>query len=167
MAYYQATSVSDNRARVVCEHTLNGQEQYHCVEEPDTLDAWRSAAFLGFLFEHPSVRVVGADGKVGPYLDAALDQLCQDGWLTSYACSNRKLAYEVTNQGQGWYYFHHHHMHVSISSVTYTSGTFPGSLECLVTDCNEGAMESFLTPFNLPLRSVSGAVHRRYTPRSE
>jgi hypothetical protein len=114
------------------------------------LDTWRSAAFLGFLFESPAIRVVGADGKAGPFLDAAIDQLCQDGWLTDYACNNRRLTYEVTNGGAGWYYFHHHHMHVSINSMTYSQ---PLSMECLVTNCDERPLNDYLGQFGLAPRT--------------
>ncbi len=145
VAYYQTSNMADNRARAVCNHVSNGQEQYHCVDEPHLLDAWRNAAFLGFLFEHPSARVVGADGKVGPHLDASLDYLCQNGWLTSYACSHRKLTYEVTDQGYGWYYFHHHHMHVSFNPPSYPTST-PMSLDskCLIESCDAKAWNDFL-----------------------
>lgn len=145
VAYYQTANIPDNRARAICEHVVNGKDAYHCVAEPHLLDAWRNAAFLGFLFESKSVRVVGADGKVGPHLDAALTYLCQNGWLTTYACSNRKLTYEVTNQGHGWYYFHHHHMHVSYTPPTYTSSV-PMSLDptCLIESCDAKAWSAFL-----------------------
>ncbi|PKN43986.1 MAG: hypothetical protein CVU63_11570 [Deltaproteobacteria bacterium HGW-Deltaproteobacteria-20] len=162
VAYYQ--TLSDNLPRVICEHTINGEDQYHCVSEPTTLDTWRSAAFLGFLFEHPSVRVVGADGKAGPPISAALTKLCQDGWLTTAACnSTNKLTYEVTNGGAGWYYFHHHHMHVSFKSVTYTSltPTSASSLSCLISSCDTSALDSFLAPFGLSAPPVSQDLPRR------
>jgi hypothetical protein len=150
VAYYQTADQPDNRARPVCDHMENGQDAYHCVAEPNSLDAWRNAAFLGFVFEHPSARVVGADGKVGPHLDAALDYLCQNGWLTTYACSHRKLTYEVTNQGAGWYYFHHHHMHVSFTPPSYSS-SLPMSLapKCLIENCDAEAWNNFLKPYGL------------------
>lgn len=157
VAYYQTADMPDNRARPVCEHTLNGQEQYHCVSAPTTLDVWRAAAFLGFLFEHPALRVVGADGQAGPLLDGALDKLCQDGWLTNYACSHRKLTYEVTDQGYGWFYFHHHHMHVSLQPPAYATSLDAGS--CLVPGCKPAPLDSFLSEFGL--RGPSRSVHHR------
>lgn len=101
----------------VCEHRVNGQTQYHCVEEPSILDVWRSALFLGYLHASPQLRVIGVDGKIGPLMDAALDQLCANGWLDNVACnrSQRRITYETTDMGYGWYYFHHHHLHISIT----------------------------------------------------
>jgi len=70
---------------------------------------------------------------------------CQNGWLTSYACSHRKLTYEVTDQGYGWYYFHHHHMHVSFNPPSYSTST-PMSLDpkCLIESCDAKPWNDFL-----------------------
>ncbi|MGE0548177.1 MAG: hypothetical protein AB7R00_14020 [Kofleriaceae bacterium] len=117
IGYYQK-STADNRLRPVCPHIVNGQDQYHCVSDPTTLDVWRNAMFLGALFESPRTRVVGVDGKVGPLMLSALDTLCDNGWLSGTACTNIVLAYETTNNGQGWFQFHHHHQHLSLKNAT-------------------------------------------------
>lgn len=120
LAYYQ-TGTADNKLRPICSYTnSSGQNQYHCTSDPVYLDPWRTALFLGTIFESPRTRVVGVDGKAGPVLLTALDQLCDDGWLTQTACSNIALAYETTNTGQGWYLHHHHHAHVSLNNATFT-----------------------------------------------
>ena len=111
----------------VCEYRVNGQDQYHCVEEPSILDVWRSALFIGHLHASNQLRVIGVDGKIGPLVESAMDQLCDNGWLDNAACrGGRQLAYETTDQGRGWFYFHHHHLHVSI--------TGPGRRQSLPVD---------------------------------
>lgn len=128
LAYFQANT-ADNRLRAICTHTSNGVDQYHCMAAPTTLDVWRTAMFLGTVFESPRTRVIGVDGQVGPLLLSALDQLCSDGWLSQTACTNAVLAYETTNMGQGWYLHHHHHAHISLKS----SSTFlPEDDACFV-----------------------------------
>jgi hypothetical protein len=113
LAYYQV-GTPDNRLRPICAYTINGQNAYRCVEDPIYLDPWRTALFLGTVFESPRTRVIGVDGKAGPTLYAAIHKLCQDGWLSQTACNNMVLAYETTNTGQGWYLHHHHHAHISL-----------------------------------------------------
>jgi hypothetical protein len=121
IGYYQV-GTADNKLREICPHTSGGQDAYHCTGEPTKLDVWRTALFLGALFSSTRTRVVGVDGKAGPLLMSALQQLCDDNWLTSTACNNISLAFETTNQNQGWYYFHHHHSHLSLNqSGTLTS----------------------------------------------
>jgi len=121
IAYFQVNT-PDNRARPICIHTVGGSEAYHCTAAPHLLDPWREALFLGIMFTHPDLRVIGCDGKVGPILDMAIDKLCDDGWLPSSACtaSANKLTYEETDQGYGWYLFHHHHTHISFSGTSTT-----------------------------------------------
>jgi hypothetical protein len=115
VAYYQLTE--DNRARPVCDHTSGGSEAYHCTSEPYLLDPWRMALFYGALFETGMIRVIGADGQVGPLIEGAYAQLCDDGWIDDSVCplDTSRLAYETTDTGRGWYYFHHHHSHISFS----------------------------------------------------
>ncbi len=132
LAYYQ-TGQLNNYLRPICDHTTGGQEAYHCTAPPNGLDEWRTALFLGFLTEHPSLRVVGCDGQAGTLLEATLSQLCSDGWLLPQVCGSVPLAFEVTDQGYGWFYFHHHHMHVSFSQPSYKSA--PGAMECMVPSC--------------------------------
>jgi hypothetical protein len=117
IAYYQVGQ-RNNWLRSVCEHVQNGADQYHCVAEPAILDVYRTALFIGRLHDTPYLRVIGVDGKVGPLIRNAVAQLCGSGWLRNGACSRLKLAYEVEDQGQGWYRFHHHHLHISLSAPT-------------------------------------------------
>jgi len=107
IAYYQV-GTPDNHLRAIC------RENRHCVGPVDKLDPWRTALFIGTLFEHPGVRVVGVDGKAGPVIERAMTRLCQDGWLAAAACSSQRLAYETEDTGRGWYYSHFNHLHVSI-----------------------------------------------------
>lgn len=114
IAYYQV-GMPDHRMRPICDHwDEEGDDVFHCTASPDGLDPWRTALFLGAIFEHPSLDVVGCDGQAGPILLAALDQLCADGWIAPDACGNVRLAYEETPADEGWFFFHHTHMHVSI-----------------------------------------------------
>lgn len=137
IAYYQTAAAPDNRLRAVCPHTSGGSDAYHCTGEPDTLDLWRSALFLGYLLQSPRTRVIGVDGKVGPLVEQAMDVLCGDGWLSGTPCtSNRALAYEVTDNGYGWYRFHHHHLHISLSHLASGAASLPGVTQCLVPSCD-------------------------------
>ncbi len=117
IAYYQL-STSDNRLRAICNHSSGGSDQYHCVEEPDNLDAWRTALFIAFFHDNPQLRVIGIDGQAALMVNSAMDQLCDGGWYDGPACTTRgrTLAYETTDTGRGWFRFHHHHLHVSLSS---------------------------------------------------
>jgi hypothetical protein len=115
IAYFQV-GTSDNKLRPVCDHTSNGSREYHCVDEPDSLNVWRTALFIGKLHVSPQLRVIGVDGKIGPLIESAVTKLCDEDWLTGPACSELELAYEQTDEGRGWYRFHHHHMHVSLTS---------------------------------------------------
>lgn len=120
----------------VCEHRVNGETQYHCVEDPSILDVWRSALFLGYLHASPQLRVIGVDGKIGPLVESALDQLCANGWLDNAACnrSQRRITYETTDMGYGWYYFHHHHLHISITGPGRRQ-SLPLNRLCLTDPC--------------------------------
>ena len=115
LAYYQ-TGTPDNRLRAVCEHTIDGADQYHCTSEPTLLDPWRTALFLGHLHASSQLRVIGVDGRVGPLVDSALSQLCADGWVDTSACSSHAVTWEETDTGRGWFRFHHHHLHISVSA---------------------------------------------------
>jgi hypothetical protein len=114
LAYYQINT-RDNQLRPVCNHISGGEDQYHCISDPQTLDVWRSALFIGLLHHNPQLRVIGVDGRVGPSIMRALDGLCAEGYLDGPACNARQRAvtYEVENEGRGWFYFHHHHFHIS------------------------------------------------------
>lgn len=149
---YLQLGTADNQLRPICPHTTGIQDAYHCTGAPTSLDVWRSAAFLGFVFEHEKVRVVGVDGRAGALIDAALDKLCQDGWLTAAACRQRKLTYELTDMGRGWFLFHHHHMHISFSQPAYKPGSGPSSPadECLVPGCDPGVLDTFRRGYHLP-----------------
>ncbi len=121
LAYYQ-TGTANNRLRPICTHMNGTTDAYHCLAAPDKLDVWRTALFLGAVFESPRTRVIGVDGKAGPMILSALDTLCDSGWLTQTACTNAVLAYEVTNMGQGWYMHHHHHAHISLKGTAFLPG---------------------------------------------
>jgi hypothetical protein len=135
IAYYQNAG-TDNHLRPICEHTEGGQEVYHCVKAPTILDLWRHTLFTGALLTSTRVRVIGADGKVGPLVEAAMPTLCASGWLPQTACDKvaYKLAYEETDTGMGWFYFHHHHTHVSLSDPN--RGAFaPAAMPCITQGC--------------------------------
>ena len=141
IGYFQIGS-PDNRLRPICEHTVNGRDQYHCVSPPELVDMWRTALFLGKLHDTPQLRVIGVDGQVGPLVESAMDQLCDNGWLDGNACNpqQRRLAYEVEDQQRGWYRFHHHHLHVSMASrrqagLDINLRPLVGALACLRPDC--------------------------------
>ncbi len=155
MAYYQVNT-ADNRARPICEHSDGGGDAYHCTSAPHLLDPWRQAMFIGALFEHPSLRVIGCDGKAGPMIDAAIKTLCEDGWLS--ACSKNKLTYEVTDKGYGWYYFHHHHIHVSFKSTSYVTGGSYKAPKCLIPGCSPQPLSSYLQGFGLSTTPLLGVI---------
>jgi len=133
IAYYQA-STPNNAARPICDYFHEGVMFYHCTAPPHLLDPWRQAVFLGALYEHPNLRVIGADGKVGPVLDYYVDILCDLDWIEPDACSNQHLSYETTNIGYGWYFHHHHHIHVSYDPTTKGPAPASGPL-CITPDC--------------------------------
>ncbi len=116
IGYFQV-GTKDNRLRAICTHTTNGVDQYHCVSEPTKLDVWRTSLFLGALFTSPRVRVIGVDGKAGALVLATMPKLCTMGLLPASACTNakKKLAFELTDGGRGWFAFHHHHLHISLT----------------------------------------------------
>jgi hypothetical protein len=151
VAYYQ-NGTADNKAREVCAHTTNGQEQYHCTATPHLLDTWRNALFVAALHNHPYLRVIGCDGKVGPMVVPAINKLCADGWINNGACksSTLRLTYEETDQGYGWFLFHHHHMHISFNKPSYPSypgQTAPSSKQCLIPSCDAAALKSYYDKF--------------------
>jgi len=115
IGYYQQNT-PDNRLRPICVHTIGGADQYHCTEAPVYLDVWRTALVLGLMHASPQLRVIGVDGQAGLAVASALVELCDAGWLDNDACVPRlrKLAYEPTDEGRGWYRFHHHHFHISL-----------------------------------------------------
>ncbi len=140
IAYYQTAASADNRLRPICPYTQGGQDAYHCTGQPTTLDVWRTAMFLGLLFQSPRTRVIGVDGKVGPLVEQAIDVLCGNNWLTGTPCTQSvALAYETTDEGMGWYYFHHHHLHISLKHLASGAPSIPGARECLVPGCGPAA----------------------------
>ena len=141
VGYYQTTG--DNRLRPICEHTISGAEQYHCTAAPTVLDQWRMALFFGVLTEHARLRVIGVDGQAGGIIEAAIAQLCTDGWMSGASCNDVPLAYEVTDTGMGWFTFHHHHSHVSISPP---SGKAGRPSRCLDAACTIGSRKALPLP---------------------
>jgi hypothetical protein len=136
---YYLNSGTDNHLKPICEHTLNGQEQYHCVKPPTILDLWRTTLFIGTLLTSSNTRVIGVDGQVGLLIEKAMPTLCANGWLPKTACNKlgSGLAFEVTNQNWGWYYFHHHHLHLSTLGTGY--GSLTDGMPCITRDCFQGA----------------------------
>ena len=112
IAYYQLGD--DNHVRPICGQSDDPTMVPHCTQSPDRLDPWRTALFIGYLFEQPQLRVVGVDGRAGPLIESSLIRLCDDGWVPKDACARVTLAWEETDTGMGWYLFHASHMHVSI-----------------------------------------------------
>lgn len=163
IAYYQA-GTPNNYLRSVCEHKIDGKDQYHCVKPPHLLDLWRTTMFLGALFTSQTVRVIGVDGQVGPLVESAMPSLCATGWLPQYSCdamvgkyASQKqygLVFETTNTGQGWYQFHHHHLHISLN------GKVPSNPTAILPDFGPGGGMS-LAPRTaeqmLPFLELAGA----------
>ena len=167
IAYYQIDT-RDNAARPVCKHTERTRsgaercrnhnecamgycwqgecEAYHCTDEPELLDPWRTAMFLGALHESGNIRVVGVDGRIGPLVQEHLDVLCDEGWLSRGACGRLSMTWEEEDEGRGWYLFHHHHMHISCSPPRYRKPGAAAASEsrCLVPDCDVAALDAWL-----------------------
>ena len=116
-AYYQVFA-PDNYLRSVGEH-FNGpfDDAFHLLSEPYALDVWRTALFIAYLSEHPRTRVIGVDGKIGPVLEGAFDELVAMGWIEAGLRDSIPLAYEIEDTGRGWFLFHHHHLHLSTYPV--------------------------------------------------
>ncbi len=132
LAYYQ-TGTANNQLRPICAFVSGGVDQNHCVAAPDKLDVWRTALFLGAIFESTRTRVIGVDGQAGPLLMSAISQLCSTGWLEGAACNNLALAYETTDMNLGWFRFHHHHAHISLKRASLIEPTTPHG--CAADDC--------------------------------
>ena len=113
VAYYQVHT-PDNQMRPICLHTRGGLDLDHCVAPPDALDAWRTALFIGALYESADVRTVGVDGMAAPAIIHAIDVLCSERWIDAQACTRIGIDYETSETGRGWYFCHHDHMHVSM-----------------------------------------------------
>ncbi len=102
IAYYQTGE--DNAGRPVCVN-----DNYFCTQEPNILDAERSAYFMAQLFESEHVRVIGVDTLIAPMLQDAADVLLDEGMITA---EQHQGFYYSMAYGDGWP-FHHHHMHFS------------------------------------------------------
>lgn len=156
IAYFQV-GTPNNQLRPVCEHSVNGLEQYHCVQQPHLLDIWRTSLFIGALMSSSRVRVIGVDGKVGELVLETLDWLCGNGWFAQSICDNAtsRLAFEVTNTNMGWFLHHHHHLHVSLKAVAPGAAapvTIDGQ-QCLAPQCDV----DYQTPtHNVPGHSYIG-----------
>jgi len=140
LAYYQI-GTPDNKLRPVCTHTVGDTDVNHCTAEPELLDVWRTAMFLGTVFESSRVSAIGVDGRVGPPVRAAIDELCATGWLSEYACSHIALAYEVTDEGYGWYRFHHHHAHIKTLRVGVAPWDRPAAMPCKQSGCGANSLK--------------------------
>ena len=130
LAYYQLNT-PDNSARDIGYHYDGYDEVYHLTSEPFCLDPLRTALFISYLAEHPHLRVIGVDGQAGLIIEDALDILVAMGWIDENHRNNIPLAYEVEDEGYGWFLFHHHHLHVSmvrIHDIVSLVEVEPGSL---------------------------------------
>ena len=177
-AGYFQVNTRNNWMRPICEHTVNGQEQYHCVGPPTLLDPWRTAIYLAKLHDSPQLRVIGVDGQVGPLIDSAMDQLCEAGWLDGPACDrrSRSVTYEVENENRGWFRFHHHHWHMSATSrrsagLNLTFGPLRGADACITADCREVVWPTRLRRLPLSLdtrlklsKPVNVGIAARWSP---
>ena len=112
VAYYQR-GTPDNHLRPICPHVTDGVEQWHCTGPPTTLDARRTALFIGFLFESARVRIVGIDGAALAPIERWLQRACAARTIAAEACARVRLGYEMSDTGRLWYLGHHNHMHVS------------------------------------------------------
>jgi len=114
VSYYQLYT-PDNRPRIMCDHYEGYYDVNHCTSQPYLLDPWRTTLFTTYLAEHPLLRVMGVDGRVGPVLVDSLDWFMDNGWV--FPEFHAPLLYEETDQGWGFFQFHHHHMHISMNRV--------------------------------------------------
>jgi hypothetical protein len=112
LGYYQR-GTADNHLRPICAHAIAGVEQRHCVAPPTTLDARRTALFIGALFESPHVRIVGIDGAAAGAIERYLAAFAAVGMIDRDAYARVRLGFETANTGRLWFYGHHNHMHVS------------------------------------------------------
>jgi hypothetical protein len=114
IAYFQI-GTPDNHLRAICDHVRDGIDVRHCTTAPETLDVWRTALFIGAIFEEPRIRIVIVDGRAGPVLQRTLEQLCKASWVTADACTRAgtRLVFEVEDTLLGLYHAHHNHLHVS------------------------------------------------------
>ena len=129
VAYYQ-TGTKDHDPRPVCDETNSaGVKVNHCTETPDTLDLTRSTFFLAKMFESGRIRVAGVDGMIGPLMMIEADKLYKSQMVSgrSLRTLKKRLRWEITNTGQGWYLSHHHHVHVSTIYLGYPSSSSTGS----------------------------------------
>ena len=102
IGYYQI-GMNDNLLRPICNHIVNGQDQYHCTDTPDTLDVWRTALYLGKLHDSPCLRVIGVDGKAGADIMAAFAQLCAGGYLEGRVCEQgSRIGWPMRLKMKGW-----------------------------------------------------------------
>ena len=117
LGYFQLYVPDNHLRRIGIHHDMAGVNQYHLLETPPFLDVWRTALLIAYFAEHPRLRAIGVDGKVGPLVEDALDELVILGFLDEDLRDSIPLAYEITDTGLGWFRFHHHHLHVSLSPV--------------------------------------------------
>lgn len=169
MAYYQIYS-PDNLMRSVGENFIGTVNQFHLVDDPFLLDRWRTALFIAYLSEHPHLRIIGVDGRIGPILEDTLDELVTLGWIDSGLRSAIPLAYEVEDGGLGWYLYHHGHMHLSmiadVSDVPVSGGTpsIARLLDCFPNPFNPQTTIAFILArkanVNLHIFDMSGRLVR-------
>jgi hypothetical protein len=115
IAYFQRGTI-DNQLRPICRHrSRSGADMYRCLDTPHRLDAWRTALFIGAFLEEPRIRVIGVDGVAAESILSAFDELCRRRMIEPTACDQRRrIRYETSNTGKGWFLGHHNHLHVSV-----------------------------------------------------
>ena len=137
IAYFQLYA-PDNHLRSVGVHYSGPfQDASHLLGPPHALDVWRTALFVAYLSEHPRVRVIGVDGKIGSILEDAFDTLVSYSWIEYELRQSITLIYEEEDMGWGFFLFHHHHMHISTSpavDVVSVADVKPNTLDRGSTD---------------------------------
>jgi hypothetical protein len=151
-AYFQVYS-GDNLLRQVGYHYEGYDDAFHLTEPPYALDAWRTALFIAYLSEHPRLRVVGVDGKVGPILEDAFDHLALEGWITWDLRDSIPLAYEEEDTGLGWFLHHHHHLHASTNPLY----DIVSSAKLTPVTLNRQSQGNYVTAFLEPVEGLEAA----------
>lgn len=126
ISYYQLGP--DNTERSVCTHIdpVEG-DVGHCLTEAGNLDLWRTALFIALLHTSPWLSAVGVDGRIGTHVVAAIELMCERGWLPgNRVCegpagstdrSHGNVLIFVTEDDSSyssvWYRHLFHHFHIS------------------------------------------------------
>jgi hypothetical protein len=132
IAYYTTLAargaIEYNEARIVCDAAEGSNDGSYCdagAAQTHVVDLPRQVYFMAKLYDHPRVRVIGADQVIGPLLEKEAERQYQAGMITRAERSgfDGKLAY-----GDGWP-FHHHHIHVSMNWWARPASVLPGDAD--------------------------------------